>query len=85
MREAINRWHVRNYGVEADFSDVFAVSLAFGEWAGHDIDVYADIVNCVIYRELCGATIDELDVEPEDIEKLEPKDLVEGDWRYVLD
>ena len=80
MREAINRWNVKNYGVEADFSDVFAVSLAIGEWAGHDIDVYADIVNGIIYRELCGMTIDEMPVEPEEVESLDVEYLVEGAW-----
>lgn len=68
MKEAINEFCQREYGTNADFSDPYKVGIAYTEdELGYSIWVYVDTISKIMYKDIEGAIVDEVEVEADDI------------------
>lgn len=81
MREKINQWCIEEYGCSADFRDVFAVPIAYttSDDGNENWQVYYDLVNNILYRDVDGKIVEELETDFPDDWSFE--DFVYGGWK----
>ena len=83
MREAANNYCIRTYGYGIEDDNVFEIPVGYADSVigEHDVQVYFDLVNNILYRELAGIIIDEVGgITKEDWDDFDEEFLTLGDW-----
>ena len=82
MREKINQWCMQEYGTGADFENIFEIPIAYTtDGEGRDVQVYFDLVDGRIWREVDGEETDSYeDVTEEDWDWFTFEGLTLGGW-----
>ena len=88
MHKKVNEFCMREYGEEANFEDEFAIPIAYADSVigDHDVQVFYDIVNNLLYRDFAGFVLDKVwGIKEEDWDNFTQEFLTLGDWRHLTE